>query len=343
MALVFGVFVFFEIVTQRTTTTSVTNTEYANALTSATLDAAKTIKTENYRSNKGCWRTTDDIDMTLSVFYKNLSRNFAINPEIGENAMKDKVPIVMLIDVDGFYLSYNAVFDEYGNTVVPASYSELNTVSDIYTWTENLGASSIRYYLTDYIDVVAANNITYSGQREEVIKLLTNDGVFTSELSFLNNASKFEEYKSVAIAKRCEETFNYYINTQMINVNRYLTGYDITFPAAAGEDWARSLTNPTVVAFLQGKQTSANGNFLNEFAFAAGEISAATMFFIEGNYYYRLNGPSVVETTVTTTIYGTGETKEVTVYTHNGVPITNFFTSMEQCAELGALPAPGEY
>ena len=342
LALFFLAFVFFEIVSSRTTTSSITQNEIAHDLAEACYDAAKTIKAENYSINKGVWRNQADIETSLDVFYRTLSHSFAYNPEIGEEYMKEKTPIVMFIDIDGFYVSYNAAFDQYGNAELNPLYREANVITDINTWSVPYGNATVRYYLTDYIDVTTPSNVVYSGRREEVVKSLNAAGALSGQLSFLQNEASFEENKSHAILQKCEDTFNYFLNTQKINVNQYLTGYNVTFTETKGESWQRMITNPTIVAFFQGNQAVANGNFLNEYAFAAGELTYSKLYFIEGNYYYSLTGNQVVTSTTTITTAG-GETFTSTVYTHNGVQITKFYTSAEECAALGAVPAPGEY
>lgn len=335
-------FIFFEIVSSRTTTSSVTQNEYSHDLAEACYDAAKTIKTENYAINKGVWREKEDIETTLDVFYTTLSRSFAYNKEIGEEYMKEKTPIVMIIDIDGFYISYNAAFDTYGNSDLNPLYREPDVITDINTWSENYGGSIVRYYLTDYIDVTTPGNVVYSGRREDVVNKMSLAGALNSNIAFLADEARFEEHKNHSIIQKCEDTINYFINTQRINVNRYLTGYNVSLTETKGESWQRMIQNPTVVAFMQGKQDAVNGNFLNEYAFAAGELTYSKLYFIEGDYYYSLTGSQIIETTTTVTTAG-GETFTTTVYTHNGVPITKFYTSMEECAAQGAVPAPGEY
>lgn len=341
LALVLGIFVFYEIVTFRTTSSSITNNEYATAVSSAAYDAAKTIKTENYEAGRGVWRTQNDRLKTIGTFYSSIARSFGYNAEIGEIYMKEKTPFLALVDIDGFYISYNASFDDYGNSVVPDAYDTPDVLTEINTWSKAYGSTNIRYYLTDYIDVTAGN-VVYSGRREAVVSELSRNGLLVSQISFLADETQFTEERNYIIVKRLEETINYIINTQMIAVNPYLTGYNVTLVKAEGEDWQRMINNPTVMAFMQGEQNVVNGNVLNEYAFAAGELTASKMYFIEGPFYYALDGNQVVKTT-TSVITNGGDPVVSTVYTHNGVPVTNIYTSMEECAALGAVPAPGEY
>lgn len=334
------------VISRKTTNSSIRNKQYSDILAGSVHDAAKTIKTENYRMNRGVWRTQDDIDATISALYTNIASNLNLNPgaELNIERVKQRIPIIMLIDVEGFYITYNALYDQYGNSDLPVSYADYSSTvtSGLNTWTETLSSSSIRYFLTDYIEVLASNKELYTGRREDVISQLVEDGVFSSELNFLADDIVFYDSKLQAIASRCQDTLNYYLNTQKINVDDYFVGYDVTLALADGEIWARSITNPTLVAFYQGEQDYIKGKNMISYAYASSEITNTLLYFIDGDYYYRLNSPSVVETTTTVTSHG-GESVTVTTYTHNGNPIIYFYGTIEECAALGALPAPGEF
>ena len=340
-AVLLAVFIFYNYVTQRSSAYNRTNIEYANSLTAACHDAAKTINIDNLEQEYGVWRTTAEKEHTLNIFYESLSRNFGESGEMLSGRMKEKTPIVVLVDTDGFYISFNAKFDDYGNAIVSNAYEEANVITDINTWTEQTGSYIIRYYLSDHIQVTTGNGTVFAGDRHNVYRDMAHAGALSSAISFIADDVKFNEYRNVVVAKKLEEQINYFLNTQFINVNPYFTGYNVTIPALEGEDWARNIDAPTVISFMQGNQEPLNGNMLNVYAYASGEITAKHLYFIEGDYYYKLDGNSIVTTTTTVTINGV--TTTITQYSHNGIPITNFYTSMEECAALGALPAPGEY
>lgn len=341
VAVIFAVFILYNYVTQRSSAYNRTNTEYANSLTAACHDAAKTINIDNLESNEGVWRTKDEMYHTLNIFYETLSRNFGESGEMLADTMKEKTPIVVLVDTDGFYINFNAAFDDYNNAIVSNAYEEANVITDINTWTDMCGSYIIRYYLSDYIQVTTSNGTVYAGDRHNVYKALTNAAALSSDITFIADDDKFNEYRNVTVAKKLEEQLNYFLNTQYINVNEHFTGYNITIPALSGEEWARIVKSPTIISFMQGNQEALNGNMLNVYAYASGELTAKHLYFIDGDYYYRLDGNSVVTNTTTMTINGT--TTTITEYLFNGTPITRFYTSMEECAAAGAVPAPSEY
>lgn len=335
IVLLFGFLVFYRYQNQLSLAYERTNTEYAQALTAACNDAAKTIKTSNLTDSDGVWETKDDINHTLEVFYETLSRNFGFSGEMLSETMKEKTPFVILVDIDGFYISFNAVFDDFDNANIPSNFDGHNVITDINTWTEKRGSSIVRYYLNDYVQVTASNNKLYEGDRSDVFKELSSAGVLSSDLAYLNNETLFDEAKNHTIVNKLESEINYFVNTQIVNVSKYFTGYNITLSEVPGEDWSRMIKNPSVISFLQGQQQHFGGKTFNVYAFAGGELTNKTMYFIEGTLYYPYDG-NVQETTTTTVINGV--TVPITTYTHNGVPVTNVYT-LEQCVKLGATPA----
>lgn len=335
IALLFGFFVFYRYQNQLSLNYERTNTEYAQALTAACQDAAKTIKVSNLTDSDGVWRTEEDLKHTLDIFYETLSRNFGYSGEMLGEQMKEKTPFVILVDIDGFYISFNAVFDDFNNASIPTVFDGTNVITDINTWTETRSNSIVRYYLNDYVQVTASNNKLYEGDRTDVYNELASAGVLTSGLLYLNNEAQFDEAKNHVIVNKIEAEINYFVNTQVINVSKYFTGYNITLSEIPGEEWSRMIKNPSIISFLQGPQQQFGGKTFNVYAFAGGELTNKTMYFIEGTLYYPYDG-NVQETVTTTLVNGVPVT--ITTYTHNGVPVTNVYT-LEQCVELGATPA----
>ena len=336
-AFVMAFFIFWNFKTQRSSSYSRTNIEYANSLTAACHDAAKTIRMDLLGEYQGVWRLKSARERTLNMFYDTLSRNFGSISTVLEEEMKEKTPIVVLVDVDGFYISYNAKFDEYGNSVTPFTYEQVDVVSSLNTWAERSGTAVVRYYLSEYVDVTLADGTIWSGNRKTVYNNLVDAGRLISDLVYLNNADEFQERKQNCIAAKLEKQINYYLNTQMINVSRYNTGYNVTMPASIGEDWARMTKNPTIIAFMQGNQEQTTGRVLNVYAYCAGELTNANVYFIYDGYYYPISMATKTDRTVTIGVSST-EYIQTTVYVFNGTDIIQFYFSEEDCAAQGALP-----
>lgn len=336
----FAVFLFYSYVNQKSVSFNRTNIEYANMLTAACHDAAKTINVDSATLATGVWDDKEKIGDTLGVFYGSLSRSLNLQAGTGARYTVEYTPFVLLVDINGFYLSYNACFDEYGNAIVPQDLDALNVVSNLNTWTDTYHDNIVRFYLTDYVEVTTRANNYYAGERTAVWEQLTKAGEADTALAFLIDDTLFSQERVYAIVTKIESIINYYLNSQTVNVDGYNTGYQVTLPQLTGEEWSRMLKNPTVISFMQGRQGILESNMLNIYAYAAGELTESYLYFIMDGYYYRIDGNVETETI---TITENGVTRTTQRYLYNGTPIETFYTSMEECARQGAVPAEAFY
>lgn len=304
-----------------------TSVGYAAKLQSACYDAAKTINMSYVRNSSGAWDSPSARNLTLDIFYKSLALNLNMD-EAGRNEIAEMTPIVVLIDNGGFYVSYSACFDAYENTKIPISADGHSVISGLNTYSETYAGVTVHFYLTDYVEIILPDGCYLSGKRQEVYDELPDETKLS--LSFMASKNKFAEFRSYTVAARIEETLNYYLNTQFINVDAFNTGYQISIPRASGECWARAIENPSIIAFFQGEQDYVDGKLLSTYAYAAGEMSVGDLFFIQNGYYYRVDNSLGIQKVLEDGIYK---------YFYNGEQINIFFTSMEECAATGALPS----
>lgn len=210
---------------------------------------------------------------------------------------------------------------------MPDEIDQVNSITTLNTWTETYAGNIVRFYLDDEVAVTLADYGYFTGTREKVFAALTDAGR-TAGLEFLGDKEQFAEARIAAITNRIEDTINYILNTQTVNVDSYNTGYNVTLPRLSGEDWSRMIKNPTVISFLQGKQQVIGTRIHNIYAYASGEFTGFYPYFIADGEYRSCKEL----------------TKEVTedgniIYTWMGVPVTRYFYSMKACAEKGAVPA----
>lgn len=326
-----GFLVFFmwhSYVAQKTISYNTTNKEYSIALATACHDAVKGLKTE-YCDNDGIF-TSKMREESLKRFYDSLARSMGVDDTYLEESLVDKTPFVIFIDNTGFYISYNANYDEEGLDDASA-YEKPNVMTNLNTWSENRSGIKVRYYLSDWVDVIFPNGTMYSGTRQDVYAKSGNHYL----LAYLNDDADFDKNKRDVIIKRIENVINHILNTQVVNVDRYATGYQVSLPQITGEEWSRMLKNPTVISFLQGKQVNMENQLLNIYGYAAGEITEENMYQIKGNYYYPVD-TNGIEKTVETVIEN-GQTITVIKYKESGSNINNFGNMLE-CAEQGKNP-----
>lgn len=306
------------------------NTEYAQKLTSACYDAAKTIATVDMATTAGCFDESSSRLKALDAFYKSLSHNLNMDSEPRFRGIKDYTPFVLLVDNPGFYISYNGCFDEYGNSIVPDGYEEVNVLSELNTYTGTYGGHTVRYFLNDLVEVTLKNGTYYEGNRVEVYAKLS--GSAKNSLSFLNDSDLFWQMRTEAVSGKIEQTINYLLNTQMINVDTYNTGYQVALPQLTGEDWSRMIIHPTVISFAQGIQEQRDNHLLNVYAYAAGEINTRYLYFILNGEYYCLDKKAQSKLTKQPTNHGI-------CFLYDGQLLDGVYTSMEDCAATGAVPS----
>lgn len=323
-AILFAIFIPYNYVSQKPVSYNRANIEYANILTAACHDAAKTIV---IGKDGTVWGEEGTVEDTLSVFYNSLSSAFHTISTPMEDSMAEKTPFVILVDFDGFYLSVNACFDEYGNYIVPDDPKQVNSITTLNTWTDSFDGKIVRFYLTDKVEVTLPDYRFFEGDRRDVYTALSEIGE-TSGLEFLNDEEQFGAARISTITGRIEDTINYILNTQTVNVDSYNTGYNVTLPELTGEVWSRMLKNPTVISFLQGKQQVIGQRILDVYGYAAGEITKVYPYFIiDGEYRWARRAVTA------------SEVDGKTVYMYLGTEVTEFYDSTESCAKAGAVPA----
>lgn len=162
-----------------------TNIQYADTLTSACYDASRTIERES--GSDGAWEKESAREKTLETFYSTLE--FCFNTEFTLNADETHryTPVVCLIDNNGYYISYNSTFDDYGNVYINGevsakyntkssapdkkAYYESMTVSPINTWTKAYNDYIVRFYLDDTIEIIEPNGNVVKDKKNKIIEI----------------------------------------------------------------------------------------------------------------------------------------------------------------------------
>lgn len=303
------------------------NMIYACKLQSACYDAAKTINISFIRDCAGVWDSHTARELTLEIFYKSLALSLDRDNST-RNEIAESTPIVILADNGGFYISYSAGFDRQGHVLVPATTDPRSVTSGLNAYAGTYAGATVHFFLSDYVEVILPSGEYLSGCRQDVYDNLPEN--VKENLSFFSSDTQFDEYRTEAVALRIEENLNYYLNTQLVNVDAYNTGYQVSVPRQDGEYWARSIKGPSIIAFFQGEQDYLNGKLLSSYAYAAGEMSACDLYFIHNGFYYRVNDSLDIQKVLENGIYK---------YVYNGTQINQFYTSMAECAATGAAPA----
>lgn len=351
IALCLGLIIFINTdITQKVNTQ---NIEYANKLTSACFDAAQTMNTENVERYSRVWNDQDDLMNTLDVFYNSLVYSFNWDTAGRVEEMALYTPVVCLIDIDGYYISHNVVFNTTGMVTIPSDAEKRNGLTSLNTWTRSYNGVILRYFLNDHVEVYCTDGSKYEGNRKDVYALLQEKrpgSIEVSEMAFIIDDAVFNQRKNELIVREINKQCEYYINRHNVIGDNYEMQYTFEMPEIAGEDWSRLLQNPTVISFLQGYSTNADNRMLNIYSLGGGELVKNYHYFIDGDIYHCAEAEGGVTRstrTVTTTYESEGVTKTINttyeVYEWNGTEIETMYNNQTECAKRGATPCTCVY
>lgn len=252
------VFFGFSIILFRTVNTysesGITNTEYANKLTTACNDAAKTIHLENVKDD-GVWLSAEDRNETLETFYNTLEYCFNADDTVQESEIKVYTPIVCLVDLNGYYVAYNSSFDETvidgekiikretnaNNANIEKQYKKMVentiTVSNLNTWATTYNSGfTVRYFLNDHIEIITPTGKIVSGTRADVDDFLQQElaknnpsgtyGISTANLSAEQRRGEMIEEPSINDLLRDDSVYASFKNSTVIQqINKTIEYY----------------------------------------------------------------------------------------------------------------------
>jgi len=310
-AAILGTFIRQDITDQ----SSISTMEYGSKLTAASHSAMLAVNTDKIAMGKTIWDTPQMREKSLDAFYTTLGESMWLEQDA--DMLKTKIPVVILIDEDGYYINYNILFDE-GN--IPSGMSKedfikealnghygikgLNQLGAINTWAENKSGWAVQYTLEDYVRVVSPDGDIHEGHRKQVANKLEEYGLAPSDvIHFLRCGNSpddtdggasnpaqvsFATYRTRFIINEIEKNMNRFVN----EFNHYSAGeagksggftktrYHINMPTIKSEDWHRMLENPTVLAFMQGDESNIETDKIATYAYSGGELIKTDRYFI---------------------------------------------------------------
>jgi hypothetical protein len=294
--------------------------------TNAALEAAKRNATEGNN------------DVVMRLFGTQRARNDAANSffttlyqalnlqydSIGQSEMQYRIPMLCLMDYDGYYIGYNsAEAGREGHFVI----TNINTWTDV---SEDADARFIiQYYLGPECNVTVTDRTTgksYTGTYEQTYKYFGSP----LGLEMLSSRQRYQDARLELVMNNTTEVmdiyidqYNYVANGKSGDSERALH-YDFTLPTVDRANWANLMDKPSVLGFLQGPQVSDYSNFeeLNIYSFSGYELEEGIEYVImretDGSYTYHQ--------------------KECTRV--NSLQIIGKYTSKKECAKRGAWPCP---
>lgn len=352
----------------RTTHSLRMNTQQGTKLTAAAHSAIQEADPKGLMMAEYIWTKEEYRERALEAFFKSLSSSY-LKDSNNEN-LRVSVPFILLIDVDGYYINSNALFDwtSIKDLTKRNDFSNPMQMGTLMAWGEEIYGYHIRYYLNDYVEVTkTGTNKTYKGDRHEIALKLSNEGETGDIIHYLDGSMKttahggevigetYKVHREEFITAGIEETIRNYINQHNYAAGRNGGGYNLSMPRVPGEAWHRMLENPTLLCFMQGKNVFTSKEVINTFAYAGSEVFKTDKYFITTvpGSHSVLKGRQNLGTDENKIYhsyrqsYAAGELSlnadgEMVFAGHGGTPviIERLYNTMADCAKEGALPCP---
>lgn len=283
--LIFGIaFILVNYKTSLNAEASVMETKYKEYAKTACLDAMKQVSSppssgEGVFANEKKRKEVIDTYMT-SIAYSLNAKNTTYEEEIMQY-----VPVICLIDQDGYYISYTAKHaDEQGYARISHVLTPLNAWGENITDETGKAIYQIRYYLNDYVAVTEIESGIYKeGDPLSVYAFFSSPNL----LSFLTDTNALYERKSHVITQKTMADVEYYINRYNNTLEEYGLSYAFEIPEIKGEDWGRALESPTILGFLQGHLVQNGDNMINVYAMAGAQLTRTKIYYATNDMLYH--------------------------------------------------------
>ncbi len=214
------------------------NSQYSRYLSAATHDAAKVIKDSANSSGNVTALSTNEVRKSVTdTFFNSLAMDFGYTSNEDLTKLHIYVPVLALIDTDGYYICYNEEHSD-GSVVTLGS-----MITAENTWTKNTGHYLIRYYLGNNVDVTDLNTttktagMTISGNYRDVYRKLGCPAeLFQYGFSSMMNGYELPDGEAMQSAARLYGEATYASEAELADRekgnaenNKYDSLYDYTF------------------------------------------------------------------------------------------------------------------
>lgn len=274
---------------------------YNNALDGAVEDAVSGLA--EYDSGDEIYLNKD---AAVECFFQSLYSGFGIlEDEERQEWMKLYVPIVLVTDEDGYYIYHNYQVTGDDGKHIYQEWSEKCAYSFVYQ------KYVCAFTLTNQLRVLdTESGSCYEGNFHDLKGQLP-------EIPFLASDASYQTVRQMAVADCISESMEYYMNQHNRIARDYGISYQFFLPDIPDEDWARTISDVSVMVLFQGYPYESIDGFYNRV-----ETSAARI--LKKKYYYITRSDGIL-------YYHESSCSKVT---DRSVP----YESTKECAALGAYP-----
>lgn len=252
---------------------SLEKVEYSKALESAVDDGVFNLVEVD--KNKSFILTKEN---AVEQFFISLAANFGvIGNKQQEEMLKLYVPLVLVTDIDGFYIYYSSKISMPTETILIRNWSEK------YTFPFEEGNYIYYFTLGKGVKIVDKSTSTvYEGNYDEM-DLLPN--------SLLGNPERYEQTRRNTIINTIQGKMLYYINNHNHIAQEYGLQYHFWLPEVDTDDFYRTIDDVSMMVIFQGYPYRKSYETFNRYSFSAARIKKTRKYYIteinNRKYYHR--------------------------------------------------------
>ena len=218
-------------------------------------------------------------EKALSAFLHTLFVNFKVKDNIGQNRLMAYVPVIILIEYDGFH---TFSMQEYLNSTNEKEEKMVWKPKRPYAY-ESEGFVYL-FTLDSYVKVYdSAINSFHEGTLDEIKAV--------SAAPLLQDSKLFEEIRKRTIIEAIKSDVNNAINLHNTYAGRFGISYRFSPPSISNADWHRNIEDVGFLAFFQGIPIGLGGERFNSFALGGSRVVRSKSYYIQqdanGFFYYH--------------------------------------------------------
>lgn len=266
----------------------------------------------------------------LDQFYHTLFINLGCTADtVKQNAIKAYIPIVLLVDTDGYYIYYSdTTTGNDGETIIAKNWTDKLT----FSYVEEHGGRVFNFTLGDVVNVYDPNtNHVFNMDYQDMAKLAlfnTDDSDNGCYRSALLCDGDFDTIRRTTIINALTDSMTYYINQHNRVAKQYGFTYHFSLPYISDDDWARTIDDISMVALFQGYpyiSSEPQLGYFNLYSIGGARVVKPDYYYImvdsNGDEYYHKKNCNQLSSA------------DSSVWNHP-------YESPEQCAKKGAYPCP---
>ncbi|PAD71336.1 hypothetical protein [Paenibacillus campinasensis] len=259
--------------------------QYDAALKTAVQDAGFVLNQNEHQEYEAGYQSTKffraNKELAVDTFFKTLYLNFGVEDDpIGQGALAAYIPAIVVLDYDGYHLY---TLTEFKNADGLTELKHMWRPKKPYAYVDS-ERNTFNFTLDNYVTTyVAAQRQWMEGYQWQLQQ--------RTGIEILNDPERFEAARRSSIVNSVQEDLAHFINKHNQYSSRTGISYTFKLPLIPQEDWANTIDDIGIMAFIQGMPVGTG--FYNNYAFGGGRLVKKKVFYggidpqTGMKYYYR--------------------------------------------------------